>query len=51
MEAYCVRCKEKREIANPVADFNKNGTPVTVGVCSVCGTKVYRIGRTPAHGG
>jgi len=47
VEAYCVRCKEKREIANPVADFNKNGTPVTVGVCSVCGTKVYRIGRTP----
>jgi DNA topoisomerase-1 len=51
VEAYCVRCKEKREIANPVADFNKNGTPVTVGVCSVCGTKVYRIGRTPAHEG
>lgn len=51
MEAYCVRCKEKREIKDPVADFNKNGTPVTVGTCSVCGTKVYRIGKTPAHEG
>ena len=51
MEAYCVRCKAKREINQPVADFNKNGTPVTVGTCSVCGTKVYRIGRTPLHEG
>ena len=51
MEAYCVRCKTKREIKDPVADFNKNGTPVTIGTCSVCGTKVYRIGKTPAHDG
>ena len=51
MEAYCVRCKVKREINNPVADFNKNGTPVTIGTCSVCGTKVYRIGKTPMHEG
>jgi DNA topoisomerase I len=51
VEAYCVRCKAKREINQPVADFNKNGTPVTVGTCSVCGTKVYRIGKTPLHEG
>ena len=51
MEAYCVRCKAKREINQPVADFNKNGTPVTIGTCSVCGTKVYRIGKTPLHEG
>lgn len=51
MEAYCVRCKAKREIKDPIADFNKNGTPVTMGICSVCGTKVYRIGRTPEHDG
>jgi len=51
VEAYCVRCKQKREIKDPVADFNKNGTPVTVGTCSVCGTKVYRIGKTLAHEG
>ncbi|MHC1740863.1 MAG: type I DNA topoisomerase [Anaerolineaceae bacterium] len=51
MEAYCVRCKAKREINQPVADFNKNSTPVIIGTCSVCGTKVYRIGRTPLHEG
>jgi DNA topoisomerase I len=51
VEAYCVRCKNKREIKDPIAGFNKNGTPVTTGVCSTCGTKVYRIGRTDAHEG
>ncbi len=51
VEAYCVRCKTKREIKDPVAEFNKNGTPVTTGTCSVCGTRVYRIGKTPQHEG
>lgn len=51
MEAYCVKCKAKREIIDPIADFNANSTPVTHGTCSVCGTKVYRIGKTPAHEG
>lgn len=51
MEAYCVRCKTKREIKDPVAGFNKNGTPVTTGTCVECGTKVYRIGNTEAHTG
>jgi DNA topoisomerase-1 len=51
LEAYCVKCREKREIQDPVADFNKAAAPVTTGVCSVCGTKMYRIGKTPAHEG
>ena len=51
MEAYCVRCKTKREIQNPQADFNAAGAPITRGVCPVCGTKLYRIGRTEAHAG
>lgn len=51
MEAYCVKCKQKREINNPVADFNAAGAAVTRGVCSVCGTKMVRIGRTEAHEG
>ena len=49
MEAYCVKCREKREIKDPVAEYNAAGAPVTRGVCSVCGTKVYRMGRTDAH--
>ncbi len=51
MEAYCVKCREKREIKDPIADYNAAGAPVTHGTCSVCGTKVYRMGRTDAHEG
>jgi len=49
LEAYCVKCKEKREIAEPSAEFNALGTPVTRGKCPVCGTTMYRTGETPAH--
>ena len=49
MEAYCVKCKAKREINNPKAEFNAVGAPVTRGICSVCGTHMYRMGRTPEH--
>jgi DNA topoisomerase I len=51
LEAYCVKCREKREIENPVAEFNAAAAPVTKGFCKVCGTKMYRIGKTPAHEG
>ena len=51
MEAYCMKCKTKREMNDPVASFNAKGSPVTIGVCSVCGTKLYRMGRTEAHEG
>jgi DNA topoisomerase-1 len=46
-----MKCKTKREIKDPVAQFNAKGSPVTVGTCPVCGTKLYRMGRTPAHEG
>ncbi len=51
MEAYCVKCKQKREIKNPQAVFTAAGTPATRGECPVCGTGLYRMGRTPAHEG
>ena len=51
MEAYCMKCKTKREVKDPVAQFNAKGSPVTVGTCPVCGTRLYRMGRTPAHEG
>jgi len=51
MEAYCMKCKTKREMKDPVASFNANASPVTIGSCSVCGTKLYRMGRTEAHEG
>lgn len=51
MEAYCVKCREKREVKDGQAEYNAVGTPVTRGICSVCGTKMYRMGRTTAHEG
>ena len=51
MEAYCMKCKTKREMQDPVASFNAKASPVTIGVCSVCGTKLYRMGKTEAHEG
>ncbi len=51
MEAYCMKCKTKREMKDPVAGFNAKGSPVTTAVCSECGTKLYHMGRTDAHAG
>jgi DNA topoisomerase-1 len=51
MEAYCMKCKTKREMKDPVASFNAKGSPVTIGICPVCGTKLYKMGRTDAHEG
>ncbi|NOH02532.1 MAG: type I DNA topoisomerase [Chloroflexi bacterium] len=51
MEAYCMKCKAKREIKDPVAGFNARGSAVTTGVCPVCGTKIFRMGKTDAHEG
>ena len=51
MEAYCMKCKTKREMQDPVASFNAKGSPVTIGICPVCGTKLYKMGRTEAHEG
>ena len=51
MEAHCKKCKTKREMVDPQASFNAAGAPITHGVCGVCGTALYRIGKTPAHEG
>jgi len=45
MEAYCMKCRAKREIKNAKSIVMKNGRPATQGECPVCGTKVYRIGK------
>jgi len=51
MEAYCVKCKVKREMIGPQAEYTATGTPGTRGKCPVCGTTLYRMGATPAHEG
>ena len=51
MQAYCVKCRAQREMQDPRPVFNSNGTPATRGTCPVCGTKISKMGRTPAHEG
>jgi DNA topoisomerase I len=51
MEAYCMKCKGKREVKDPVAGFNAKSSPVTIGTCPICGTKLFRMGKTEAHAG
>ncbi|MGB4322862.1 MAG: DUF5679 domain-containing protein, partial [Anaerolineaceae bacterium] len=51
MEAYCFKCKEKREITQAQPGFTSRGAAMTEGVCGVCGTKLFRMGLTPAHEG
>ena len=45
MQAYCLKCRAKREMQNPQKVTLKNGRPATQGTCPVCGTKMYRIGK------
>lgn len=44
MEAYCVKCRVKREIKNPQQVTLKNGRPATKGQCPICSSGMFRIG-------
>ena len=45
MEAYCVKCRAKRQMSNPRTITMKNKKPATQGTCPVCKTKMFRIGK------
>lgn len=49
MQAYCVKCKTKRELSGAEAVYTAAGQPGTRGKCPVCGTTLFRMGRTEAH--
>ena len=44
MQAYCVKCRAKREMADAKKIIMKNKKPATQGSCPVCKTKMFRIG-------
>ncbi|MBC2887967.1 MULTISPECIES: DUF5679 domain-containing protein [Gordonibacter] len=44
IEAYCVKCKAKKIMQDPVESTTKNGKPITKGKCPDCGTTICRIG-------
>ncbi len=43
VEAYCVKCKEKRIMRDPTDTTTKNGRSAKTGTCPVCGTKLFRF--------
>jgi RNase P subunit RPR2 len=44
MEAYCLKCRTKREMKDERQITMKNGKPATQGTCPECGTKMFKIG-------
>jgi len=44
-EEYWEMCRAKREMQDTRSIVMKNRRPVTQGVCPVCGTKMFRIGK------
>lgn len=50
-QAYCVKCRTKRDMGSAEPVYTKTGTPGTRGQCSECGTKLFRMGATAAHEG
>jgi Zn finger protein HypA/HybF involved in hydrogenase expression len=43
MEGYCVKCKAKKEIKDPVEVTMKNGRKAMKGKCPTCGSGIFRI--------
>ena len=43
MEAYCVKCKAKKEMKDAKQVKMKNGRAAMKGKCPACGTGLYRI--------
>ena len=46
VEAYCVKCREKREMKDAKQITMKNGKPAVQGKCPVCGTTMNKIGAS-----
>lgn len=42
-EAYCVKCREKRQIKDGKVEETAKGRKMAKGECPVCGTKVTRF--------
>ncbi|MCY4448493.1 MAG: DUF5679 domain-containing protein [Chloroflexi bacterium] len=51
MQAYCVKCRDKRDMGSPRDETTKNGKPIIKGTCPVCGTGLNIIGKTMAQMG
>jgi predicted nucleic acid-binding Zn-ribbon protein len=43
VEAFCVKCREKRDVKDPTLVTMKNGRHAIQGICPECGTKLFRM--------
>lgn len=43
VQAYCVKCREKRDVKDPKQVTMKNGRHAIEGTCPECGTKLFRM--------
>lgn len=43
VEAYCVKCKAKREMKDPKENTMANGRKAMKGTCPKCGTGMFKI--------
>ena len=46
VQAYCMKCRKKKEMKDAKSVKMKNGKPATKGACPTCGTTMYRIGKS-----
>jgi hypothetical protein len=46
MKGYCLKCRDEKEMKDTKIVKMKNGAAATRGVCSSCGTKMFRIGKS-----
>ena len=45
MQAYCVKCRTKKEMNSIKGITLKNGQPTIQGLCPSCGTEMFKIGK------
>jgi hypothetical protein len=43
VEAYCVKCRNKRPVQDPKEVVTKNGRRALEGTCPVCGVRLFRF--------
>ena len=51
MQAYCVKCRQTRDMNGPRDETTKNNRPIIKGKCTTCGTGLNIIGKTIAQMG
>jgi DNA topoisomerase-1 len=46
MEAYCMKCRSKKDMEDPQPVTLKNGRAAMESKCTTCGTRLVRMGAT-----